>query len=85
MGRRMAWIETIGVERATGLLKDIFDQAIRRAGRVFNILGVQSVNPPVLEASIEMYKSIMYGRSPLSRGLREMIATVVSRANHCHY
>lgn len=81
----MAWIETVGIERAVGLLKDIYDQALRRAGRVFNILRVQSVNPRTLAASIEVYKSVMFGPSPLSRGMREMIATVVSRANHCHY
>ena len=81
----MAWIKTVGDGEATGLLARIFDEARRRAGRVWNILRIQSPNPPVLEASIDIYLKVMYGASPLSRGLREMIATVVSRANHCHY
>jgi alkylhydroperoxidase family enzyme len=81
----MAWIKTVDDHEATGLLAQIYDAARNRAGRVWNILRLQSINPPVLETSIEMYLRVMHGPSPLSRGLREMIATVVSRANHCHY
>ena len=32
-----------------------------------------------------LYKTLMYGRSPLRRAQREMIALVVSAANHCKY
>lgn len=81
----MAYIKTVTDENATGLLAQIYDAARKRAGRVWNILRVQSLNPPVLQASLDLYVKTMHGESPLSRGLREMIATVVSRANHCHY
>lgn len=81
----MAHIRQVRQEEATGLLKRIYDEAIARAGKVFGILRVQSLNPPALDASMGMYKAIMHGPSPLSRARREMLATVVSRANDCFY
>lgn len=81
----MAWIRTVSPEEATGRLKLVYDAAVRRAGRVFNILRVQSLNPPVLEASINLYLAAMQGPSSLSRADREMLATITSRANNCFY
>lgn len=81
----MAHIRQIPPDEATGLLKRIYDEAIARAGKVFGILRIQSLNPPALDAAMGMYKTIMFGDSPLSRARREMLATVVSRANDCFY
>ena len=58
---------------------------MRRAGKVFNILKIQSLNADTLHASMRMYLASMYGASGLSRAERELLATVVSRANHCFY
>ena len=46
----MAFIELADVSAATGRLARIYESAIKRAGRVFNILKLQSPNPPVLQA-----------------------------------
>ena len=81
----MAWIKVIGEGEATGLLKKIYADAVARAGRVFNILKIQSQSPPTLRAGMGLYIATMHAESPVSRAMREMIATVVSRANHCHY
>lgn len=81
----MAWIKTVPLEHAKGLLSKIYQAAIKRAGRVFNILRVQSTNAPALQASLGLYLAIMHKDSPLSRAQRELLATVVSRANKCHY
>jgi len=81
----MAWIKTIEPEGATGELKQEYDAALSRAGKVFNILKVQSLSPAALKASMEMYRVTMFGPSGLSRAEREMLATVVSWANHCFY
>ncbi len=81
----MAWIEMIEPEEASGELKEEYDRAVRRAGKVFNILKVQSLNPRVLHASMEIYLAAMYGPSGLSRVEREMLGTVVSWANDCFY
>ena len=37
-----------------------------------------SLNPPVLRASMELYRAIMFGESGLSRRERELLATVTS-------
>ncbi len=81
----MAWIETVAPEQAEGLLASLYKAAVSRAGQVYNIVRLQSLNPGVLRAGIGLYKEAMFGDSPLSRGQREMIATVVSRVNECHY
>ena len=50
-----------------------------------NILSSHSLNPETLEAHVRLYRTIMYGESPLSRTEREAIAVAVSAANDCHY
>lgn len=81
----MSWIRLVRPEEATGALRALYDEAIRRAGKVFQILQVQSPNPRALDTSLELYKALMHGPSPLSRRERELLAVVVSLENHCHY
>jgi alkylhydroperoxidase family enzyme len=81
----MSWIEVRRPGQASGELGEIYTAAMRRAGRVYQILQIQSVNPRALAASLELYKALMHGPSPLSRRQREMLAVVTSRANDCHY
>ncbi|MCA9687517.1 MAG: carboxymuconolactone decarboxylase family protein [Myxococcales bacterium] len=86
MPDRRAWIETIAPERATGLLAKIYTAAVQRAGKVYNVVRVQSLRPEALRASIQLYLELMVGRRcALSRAQREMIATAVSAANGCGY
>ena len=81
----MAWIETVTPDDAEGLLAKLYKAAIERAGRVFGILRLQSINPKVLRAGGSLYHEVMRADSPLTRAQREMIAVVVSAANSCHY
>lgn len=81
----MPWIRQEPIEEATGLLKREFDKAIRRAGRVWNILHIMSLNPRTLKSSMEFYGAVMFGPSPLTRAQRELLATVVSAELDCHY
>jgi len=82
----MAWIKTVPPKRADGLLKQLYDASMKRAGRVFNIVRLQSLRPKVLRNSTMLYMELMHSaESGLSRAQREMIATAVSRANDCHY
>ncbi len=81
----MAYIKTIDPADATGQLRTEYDAAIARAGRVWNIVRIMSPNPPVLAASMQLYREVLYGESPLSRRQREMLAVVTSTANGCHY
>ncbi|MFQ5927773.1 MAG: peroxidase [Terriglobia bacterium] len=81
----MAWIRTIPPEEATGELKQHYDAAIKRAGRVFNIVRLQSLNPRALAASVNLYQALMLAPGSLSRPVREMLATVVSATMDCFY
>jgi alkylhydroperoxidase family enzyme len=79
------YIRLIGEDEADGLLREEYDAAIERAGKVFNILKAMSLRPAVLKASIELYREIMFGESGLSRQERELLATVASTEQSCHY
>ena len=81
----MPHIRLIDPEDATGPLKDEYDAAIGRAGKVFNIVKSMSLRPAVLQASMGLYREIMFGPSGLSRQERELLAVVVSAANSCRY
>ena len=81
----MFWIRTVSDADATGTLKKLFHAAVERAGRVFHVVRAMGLNPETLRASMGLYREAMFGDSPLSRAEREMLATVVSAANHCHY
>jgi len=52
---------------------------------VANILAIHSLNPAVLRVHFDLYKTLMFGPSELTRAQREMIAVVVSKTNRCHY
>ena len=81
----MPYIRLIDEEEAEGLLREEYDAAIERAGKVFNILKAMSLRPSVLRASIELYREIMFGESGLSRQERELLATVASAEQSCYY
>jgi alkylhydroperoxidase family enzyme len=81
----MPHIRLIDPEDADGMLAEEYGAAVERAGKVFNIVRSMSLNPEVLKASIEMYRAIMFGPSPLTRQERELLATVVSAENECYY
>ena len=81
----MAWIKIIDEENAEDSLKEQYDQLIEPWGGVDNILKIHSLNPESLAAHVKLYKTLMYGKWPLRRTERGMIAVVVSAINQCHY
>ncbi len=81
----MPWIKTVPYEDATDLLKDEYDAALKRAGRIFNIVTLQSLRPRAMRASIRLYAELMHAPSSLTRSQRKAIAVVASKAQGCHY
>ena len=79
------YIKLIDEDEADGLLAEEYEAAVERAGKVFNILKAMSLRPGVLRASIALYREIMFGESGLSRQERELLATVTSAEQSCHY
>lgn len=78
-------IRTIAPEEAQGTLKRLYDAAVDRAGKVFNITRAMSLRPDQLRTSMMLYQSTMFQPSGLTRVEREMVAVVVSQSNDCHY
>ena len=81
----MSWIEEIEVSEAEGKLAASYAALIEQRGKVSNILKVHSLNPDALGAHLDLYMTIMFGKSGLSRAEREAIAVVVSASNDCEY
>jgi uncharacterized peroxidase-related enzyme len=81
----MAWIRIIGEEDAEEDLSRVYARIRKDRGKLSNIMQVQSLHPGAMEAHMDLYMAIMFGRSGLSREEREMIAVVVSAANECEY
>jgi uncharacterized peroxidase-related enzyme len=79
------YIRLIEEDEAEGPLREEYDAAIERAGKVFNILKAMSLRPAVLRASMALYREIMFGESGLSRKERELLATVASAEQQCYY
>ena len=79
------FIRLIEEGEAEGALREEYAAAIERAGKVFNILKAMSLRPGVLRASMDLYQEIMFGESGLSRQERELLATVASAEQNCHY
>jgi alkylhydroperoxidase family enzyme len=82
----MAWIQTTDEGDAEGALAKLYKAAIGRSGSVAGIVKLHSNDPNTLRASMALYRATTTSEeSPLPRGVREMIATVVSRTNDCFY
>ncbi|MCK5051075.1 MAG: carboxymuconolactone decarboxylase family protein [Candidatus Cloacimonetes bacterium] len=81
----MSHIKMIDEEKATGKLKEVYESIAGRGRKMAHILKVQSLNPEAMKAHYQFYRSIIFGKSDLTRTQREMIATVVSVENGCFY
>jgi len=81
----MSWIKEIEAGEAQGRLAEIYRELVARRGKVSNILKVHSLNPESMGDHLDLYMTLMFGKSGLSRAEREAIAVVVSAANDCGY
>ena len=81
----MSWIEEIDTGEAEGKLAEMYAELTKKRGKVSNILKVHSLNPDALGNHLDLYMTLMFGKSGLSRLEREAIAVVVSAGNECEY
>ena len=81
----MAFIKLFKFKDSTGLLKKEYEKGLRRAGRIWNILTIQSQTPEILKNSMNLYGSTMFGNSNISRFDSELLAVVTSISNECEY
>lgn len=81
----MTYIKVVGHQEARGDLKEIYEDLIKKRGKLAAVHMIQSLNPPSIVHHMDLYMGIMFGKSPLKRAHREMMAVVVSAANRCQY
>ncbi len=81
----MPHIEVIQPEQATGELKKIYEDLMIKRGKLAEVHKIQSLNPESIVKHMDLYMTIMFGKSPLKRLYREMMAVVVSVTNSCTY
>ena len=81
----MSWIEEIDVEDAEGELAEAYAALAGNRGEVSNLFRVHSLNPSSLRDHLDLYMTLMFGQSGLSRLEREAVAVVVSANNECAY
>lgn len=81
----MPFINIIEPEDASGELKEIYKNLQKSRGKVAEVHKIQSLNPESITAHMDLYMRVMFGKSPLKRAQREMMAVVVSAANECEY
>jgi uncharacterized peroxidase-related enzyme len=81
----MPFINVIEHEDAEGRLKEIYDDLVKSRGKLAEVHKIQSLNPETIVAHMDLYMKIMFGRSPLKRYQREMMAVIVSKTNNCPY
>lgn len=81
----MAFIKVIEHEESTGRLKEIYDNLVHTRGKLAEVHKIQSLNPESIVNHMDLYMTIMFGKSPLKRYQREMIAVIVSVSNDCSY
>jgi alkylhydroperoxidase family enzyme len=81
-----AWIETVDEKQANQELSSAYGEcADPTIGHPANIMKVHGLHPKSMLAHRDLYRTLMFGPSPLPRYQREMIGTVVSAQNRCHY
>ncbi len=66
-------------------MKAYFAKCQKKLGFIPNVLRAYSFDLAKLKAFVAMSDDLMLAKSGLSKIEREMIAVVVSCANHCHY
>ena len=79
------FVPPVPPDEATGVTAREYEKAMKRAGRIWGIVAIQSHNGESLRESMRLYGAVMFGESPLSRAQREMIAVITSQVNECVY
>lgn len=81
----MPWIRVIDEDTADDKLSAAYGAVKGARGKVANILKIHSLKPDTMLAHQELYLTLLFRSSGLSREEREIIAIVVSAVNACDY
>jgi hypothetical protein len=81
----MTWIKTIPETEATGQLAEVYASIRQRHGTVSNISQAASINPPVLQALVDLREALRRPDCALGQRRQEMIAVLTSALHRCTY
>ncbi len=81
----MPFIDTKDYEASEGRLREVYEDIIQKRGKLAEIHKLQSLHPETIVQHMDLYMELMFGKSPLKRKQREMIAVVTSAFNECEY
>jgi uncharacterized peroxidase-related enzyme len=81
----MSWIQEVDVTNVTGKLKQVYKKIEEKRGKISNIMKIHSLNPDAMKNHIDLYLTLMFRSSGLSREEREFIAVIVTVINNCEY
>lgn len=82
----MAFIDYISYDDASPELRKLYERSGAPKRNPANIARISGVNPKSYEAHLAFYMGVMGNKdSALEPQQRELIATVVSAINQCHY
>jgi uncharacterized peroxidase-related enzyme len=81
----MPFINVIEPEDTTFEPKKIYENLTNRRGKLAMVHKIQSLNPEFITYYMHLYMKVMFGKLPLKRAQREMMAVVVSASTDSEY
>ena len=81
-----AWIKMIEDDKATGIVKDMYNKARSPHGTVDNVMRCQSLRPHSIGGHMAIYKSVLHNPdNTLPFWFLEVVASYTSIINKCKY
>ncbi|MDG2088019.1 MAG: peroxidase-related enzyme [Arenicellaceae bacterium] len=81
-----AWIKMIPEHEATGVLRELYDEAMTPHGTVDNVMKVHSLRPHTMHGHVTLYRSVLHHTDiKLPLWFLEVVASYVSIKNDCAY
>ena len=81
-----AWIKMIPEDEATGVLRELYDEAMTPHGTVDNVMKVHSLRPQTMHGHVVLYRSVLHHPDiTLPLWFLEVVASYVSIHNDCAY
>ena len=81
-----AWIKMIPEDEATGVLRELYNEAMTPHGTVDNVMKVHSLRPQTLHGHVTLYRSVLHHPDiQLPLWFLEVVASYVSIKNDCTY
>lgn len=78
-------IKVINETEASSELKKVYNQISSSRGKLSNIMKIHSLLPDTMIKHLDLYLSIMFSKSKLTREEKEILAVVASKNNNCDY